>query len=218
MIVDLRSTPHSIEAGDCIDCDACVQVCPTGIDIRDGLQIECIACAACIDACDAVMDKMQYPRGLIRYTTENMLAGKPGHVLRPRTLIYGTLLTLLLGAFVWGVAHRSAVIVEILRDRNALYREAPNGDVENSHTVKLVNKTDVEQRYALSLPPDSSLKILGKTSATVAPGAVANIPMTLLATRAPGAAGMRKVALLVSTADKSTSATQTAQFYAPEIP
>jgi len=218
VIVDLRSTPHSIEAGDCIDCDACVQVCPTGIDIRDGLQIECIACAACIDACDAVMDKMQYPRGLIRYTTENMLAGKPAHVLRPRTLIYGTLLTLLLGAFVWGVAHRSAVIVEILRDRNALYREAPNGDIENSYTVKLVNKTDVEQRYALSLPADSSLKILGRTNATVAPGAVANIPMTLLATRTHGAAGMRKVALLVSTADRTTTATQTTQFYVPEIP
>jgi len=209
--------PRQLGLGDCVDCDACVQVCPTGIDIRDGLQIECIACASCIDACDAVMDKMQYPRGLIRYTTENMLAGRPRHVLRPRTLIYGGLLTLLLGAFVWGVAHRSAVIVEILRDRNALYREAPNGDIENSYTVKLVNKTDAEQRYTLALPPDSSLQILGNTTATVAGGAVANIPLTLRAARTPGAAGMRKIALNVSNTDHSTNATQTTQFYVPEI-
>jgi len=136
-----NAEPKALGLGDCISCQACVQVCPTGIDIRDGLQIECIACAACIDACDGVMDKMQYPRGLIRYTTENMIAGKPRRIVRPRILAYAGLLTALLATFAWGVAHRSALILEVLRDRNALYRESSDGGIENSYTVKLVNKT-----------------------------------------------------------------------------
>src|SRR5690606_21274311 len=90
---------QALELGDCIDCTLCVQVCPTGIDIRDGLQLECIACAACIDVCDQVMDKMGYEKGLIRYTTENALEHKTTHVLRPRIIVYGILLTLLLGGF-----------------------------------------------------------------------------------------------------------------------
>ncbi|MFX5464542.1 4Fe-4S dicluster domain-containing protein, partial [Acinetobacter baumannii] len=94
------------ELGDCIDCTICVQVCPTGIDIRNGLQYECIACGACIDACDEVMAKVGYPRGLIRYTTQNAIDGRPSRVLRPRILVYGTLLLTLLVAFAWGITHR----------------------------------------------------------------------------------------------------------------
>ena len=93
--------PKAQGLGDCIDCTLCVQVCPTGIDIRKGLQYECIACAACIDACDDVMDKVGYPRGLIRYDTQHGLEGKPTHVLRPRIIVYGTLLALLIAGFAW---------------------------------------------------------------------------------------------------------------------
>ncbi|MCC5794083.1 MAG: cytochrome c oxidase accessory protein CcoG [Chromatiales bacterium] len=126
--------------GDCVDCTLCVQACPTGIDIREGLQYECIACAACIDACDSVMDRMGYDRGLIRYATQRSMDGGESRVLRPRTVIYGVLLLLLAAAFVAAIALRSPLELEVLRDRNMLYQEIAGGRIENSYTVRLVNK------------------------------------------------------------------------------
>ena len=200
--------------GYCVDCDACVQVCPTGIDIRDGLQIECIACASCIDACDAVMDKMQYPRGLIRYTTEHMLAGKPRHVLRPRTWVYGGLLAVLVMTFAWGVTHRSALIVEILRDRYALYRETGDGEIENSYAVKLVNKTDQGMHLHIALADHAPLHIVGKTDFDVAAGQVANVPLTLHATRREH--GKHHVELHVRSDDGRVDAEYQTEFFAPK--
>jgi len=206
--------PKALGLGDCISCQACVQVCPTGIDIRDGLQIECIACAACIDACDGVMDKMQYPRGLIRYTTENMIAGKPRRIVRPRILAYAGLLTALLATFAWGVAHRSALILEVLRDRNALYRESSDGGIENSYTVKLVNKTRAPAQLHLSVAAGSPASIVGNANVSVPAGEVASVPLTLHVAR--GALhGMNSIALSATSAD-GIAATQTAQFFAPE--
>ena len=214
--VDLRSTPHLIgaEAGDCINCDACVQVCPTGIDIRDGLQIECIACAACIDACDSVMDKMQYPRGLIRYTTESMLAGKPRHVLRPRTLVYGGVLALLLGTFAWGITHRSALIVEILRDRYALYREMYDGTIENSYAVKLVNKTDRALHLTISLEHDSALHIVRDGAIEIGAAQVVNVPLTLRAAT-QAVHGKHDVELRVRSSDGTLDGEYRTEFFAP---
>ena len=106
--------------GDCIDCTLCVQVCPTGIDIRDGLQYDCIACAACIDACDSVMDKMDYPRGLVRYTTEHSMEGKTSRVLRPRMIVYAALLAVLMTALITSMVTRTPVILDVIRDRNTL--------------------------------------------------------------------------------------------------
>jgi cytochrome c oxidase accessory protein FixG len=126
--------------GDCIDCTLCVQACPTGIDIRQGLQIECIACAACIDACDSVMDKMGYARGLVRYSTQDAMDGKTASALRPRTIIYGALLTTLILGFGYAVTHRSQVALDVLRDRNALFRELKGDRIENVYTVRIVNK------------------------------------------------------------------------------
>src|SRR5690242_6059073 len=137
--------------GDCIDCNICVQVCPTGIDIRNGLQYECIGCAACIDACDSVMDKMGYPKGLIRYSTQNAIDGKPTRVARPRVILYGVLLLALCVAWAWGVGHRSPLIAEVLRDRNALYREAADDRIENTYTLKLVNKDVVPRAFRISV-------------------------------------------------------------------
>lgn len=138
--------------GDCIDCTLCVQVCPTGIDIRQGLQYECIACAACVDVCDQVMDKMDYPRGLIRYTTETALEHKQPHVIRPRVLVYGALLTIIFCGTLWSMTHRTPLRADLLRDRNQLYRELPDGRIENVYTLKLVNMTDAPQRYRISTP------------------------------------------------------------------
>lgn len=137
-------------AGDCIDCTLCVQVCPTGIDIRQGLQYECIGCAACIDACDEVMEKTGKPKGLIRYTTENALEGNPARLLRPRVLIYAAVLVALLSALVYSIAQRNLVDIDVIRDRNALYRELDDGTIENTYTLKILNKTESPQRFILT--------------------------------------------------------------------
>ncbi|HSH44136.1 MAG TPA: cytochrome c oxidase accessory protein CcoG [Arenicellales bacterium] len=143
--------PEKLGLGDCVDCTICVQVCPTGIDIRDGLQYECIGCAACIDACDDVMEKMGYPKGLIRYTTENSLEGKKTHILRPRVIIYGLVLLMLLGALTYGIATRVPLDLDVIRDRNTLFRETPQGLVENVYTLKLLNMDREDHRYTLSV-------------------------------------------------------------------
>ena len=123
---------RALGLGDCIDCTICVQVCPTGIDIRNGLQYECIACGACVDACDAVMDKVGYPRGLVRYATQNSIEGKRVRLLRPRIVVYAALLLALMLSFAWAVTHRIPLLVDVLRDRNALYRETADGQIENA--------------------------------------------------------------------------------------
>jgi cytochrome c oxidase accessory protein FixG len=148
--------------GACVDCTWCVQVCPTGIDIRKGLQYECIACAACIDACDSIMDKMQYPRGLIRYTTEHALNHSPTRILRPRVVMYVCLLGALITAFGIALALREPVALDVIRDRNALYRMLDDGRVENVYDLKIMNKTEHPHRFAvvvrgagaLALDPD----------------------------------------------------------------
>jgi cytochrome c oxidase accessory protein FixG len=164
--------------GDCIDCTLCVQVCPTGIDIRKGLQIECIACAACIDVCDDVMDKMGSPRGLIRYTTTHALAHEPTRILRPRTLIYGAILGLLMVGFVIAVALRSPVSLDVIRDRNALYKLTDDGNVDNVYTIRILNKTEQAQRFVLEARGASPLTLIAKqTEYHVPSGAVYSLPL-----------------------------------------
>jgi cytochrome c oxidase accessory protein FixG len=136
--------------GDCIDCTLCVQACPTGIDIRKGLQYECIACAACIDACDSVMDKIGSPRGLVRYSTQAEIEGRQRRVLRPRILVYATALLSLVGGFAYAVAHRSPVDLDVLRDRNTLYRELDDGRIENVFSVRIINKDQRAHEFRLS--------------------------------------------------------------------
>jgi len=143
------SDPAELGLGDCIGCTLCVQVCPTGIDIRNGLQYECIACAACVDICDEVMDKMEYPRGLIRYTTENALQGKASRVIRSRVLIYGAFLLVLISSTLWSMTHRMPLRADMIRDRNALYHELSNGQIENVYTLKITNMDDFDHQYTL---------------------------------------------------------------------
>ena len=166
--------------GDCIDCTICVQVCPTGIDIRDGLQYQCIGCAACIDACDDVMDKMDYPRGLIRYTTENTLLGQPKHILRPRVIVYALILIgITMGAF-YSILTRTPIAMDVIRDRNSLYRETNDGLIENVYIIKLLNMDKQDHTYLLSAEgiPDLVLK---KDSATifVKSGEVIELPVRI---------------------------------------
>ena len=142
--------------GDCVDCGICVQVCPTGIDIRNGLQYECIACTACIDACDAVMDKVGSPRGLVRYSTENAMSkhytGRDilGHLLRPRTLLYSSVLVAIIVATAWSLSTRIPLRVDFLRDRSTLYREADDGRIENVFMMHVMNSDEVSHRYSIA--------------------------------------------------------------------
>ncbi|MCQ3831055.1 cytochrome c oxidase accessory protein CcoG [Microbulbifer elongatus] len=140
--------------GDCIDCYWCVQVCPVDIDIRDGMQYECINCGLCVDACNSVMDKMQYPRGLIRFTSEDELETGKTQYIRPRLVGYGLVLLLLIGAFSYEVATRSPVQAEVLRDRGARMYRISQGMVQNVYTVKINN---MDQR-----PHEFSIRITGK--------------------------------------------------------
>jgi cytochrome c oxidase accessory protein FixG len=153
-----------------------VQVCPTGIDIRKGLQYECISCSACIDACDSVMDTMGYPKGLIRYTTQHALDGKPTHVLRPRVFVYAALLAAFASALAWSVLTRLPIALDVIRDRNQLYRETDAGLIENVYTLKVMNMDHVAHEYRLSARgiEDLALK-LDHPSVAAGPGEVRNI-------------------------------------------
>jgi len=174
--------------GDCVDCGVCVQVCPTGIDIRNGLQYECIGCAACIDGCDQIMDKMGYPHGLIRYTTENVVKGKyPDsgilrHILRPRTIIYTVLLTLIATAFVYSLATRVPLRVDVVRDRVSLSKETNEGMIENVYRLQIINKDGQPHRYTIQAQGIDGLQVVTAAREISAdPLQTIDIPVSLIA-------------------------------------
>ena len=174
--------PKSVGLGDCIDCNVCVQVCPTGIDIRDGLQYECIACSACIDACDEIMDKMSYPRGLIRYTTENAAQGKKQHILRPRVMVYAVILLILCGTLLTNLLLRVPLELDVIRDRNTLYRETREGLIENVYTLKILNMDSVEHQYTLTADGIDGMKlVIDQPEILVPAGAVQELIVRLQA-------------------------------------
>ncbi|SNY49171.1 cytochrome c oxidase accessory protein FixG [Arsukibacterium tuosuense] len=165
--------------GDCIDCNLCVHVCPTGIDIRNGLQYECINCGACIDACDDTMAKMGYPPGLISYTTEHSLNGKPTKVLRPKLVGYFVILLIVCAAFATNLYLRKPLELDIIRDRGALYRETPEGLIENTYTLSIINKSQQAKTYQLAVSGVNNYTWLGPTEITIAGGDSTNVPVSL---------------------------------------
>jgi len=207
-----RPAPDAV--GDCIDCTICVQVCPTGIDIRNGLQYDCIACGACIDACDDVMLKMGYPKGLIRYSTQNAIDGKPTRVLRPRILVYGTILLVLVIGWSWGVGGRSELIAEVLRDRNALYRAAGDGNIENVYTLKLINKTDRAQTYRVEIDASAGIALAGGPKVVdTKPQQVLSVP--LVVTAPASTQGRQALRFRINSVDGSASETVDSSFFGP---
>ena len=168
--------------GDCIDCGLCVQVCPTGIDIRQGLQIECISCSACIDACNFVMDNMGYDEGLIRYTTQHDLEGEKTRVLRPRIYIYGAVLLALVAGLSYSIVIRVPLELDIIRDRNQLYRETNDGLIENIYTLKIMNMDNRQHQYRLRAEGIDGLElIMDQPEIIVESGTVADITARLRA-------------------------------------
>ena len=172
--------PRQTGLGDCVDCTLCVQVCPTGIDIRDGLQYQCIGCAACIDVCDEVMDKMGYPKGLVRYTTEHAMAGVHTNIIRPRTIMYTILLLALTVGLFYAISQRTPLELDIIRDRNSLYRETANGLVENVYTLKVVNMDEQTHRYNLTVSGLDGLELVNATPVIeVSGGEVLTLPVSV---------------------------------------
>ena len=171
--------------GECVDCTLCVQVCPTGIDIRNGLQYECIGCGACADVCDTVMDKMGYPRGLVRYTTQNAVSrgwtrGQIlRHVLRPRVLLYSGILLAVCTAMLASLALRTPLKVDVVRDRAALSRIAEGGRLENVYRLQVMNATESPQRYHISATGLQGLTVASDADVAVGPAESRWVPVRL---------------------------------------
>ncbi|MCB9544553.1 MAG: cytochrome c oxidase accessory protein CcoG [Myxococcales bacterium] len=167
--------------GDCVDCRKCVVVCPTGIDIRDGIQMECINCTACIDACDSIMDKLGRPRGLIRYTSERILAGQPRRILRPRVVLYGVALVLLVVGFSTAVALRAPVEVNLARLPGAPYVQLPDGRIQNMMQLRISNRAGAVRHFKVALEGPEGTDVSSPVAdMAVAPGAVQHFPVLVV--------------------------------------
>ena len=153
--------------GDCIDCGVCVEVCPTGIDIRMGLQYECIGCGLCVDACNSIMDKMAYPRGLIRYSTQNAVAQHytpkqlQAHIVRPRVLIYTAILSVVTALVLGSLFMREPLKVDIMRDRGALAREVEGTHIENTYQFQFINVDEKSHTYKVTASGVPGLMVVG---------------------------------------------------------
>ena len=214
----------SVGKGDCIDCSLCVQVCPTGIDIRAGLQNECIGCSACIDACDGVMDKMGSPRGLIRYATENGIARGWSkaqmwrRAARPRVLVYSAILLLIVGGLAASLALRTPFKVDVVRDRGALARVVGEGFVENSYRLQIMNATETVQRYRVGV--DGLAGAVLASSAEIDVGAAQSRWMPVALRIAPDAAaaarnGVHPVRFTITATGSGASLVEKSTFVVP---
>ncbi len=213
--------------GDCIDCGICVQVCPTGVDIRDGLQYECIGCGACIDACDPIMDKLNLPRGLVRYTTENALKRGWGsseifrHVLRLRTLIYGTILLAIITAFIWGLATRIPLRVDLIRDPSSFGRL--EGDmIANDYTLKIMNMTEANRTFVVNVDGLEGIhlgenkRITSNNEVTAGPAENLEVLIEVMAPRNSGQPGSNRIYFdVVSKDDPNVKRREKAVFLYP---
>lgn len=153
------TTAVAATKGDCVDCYACVRTCPTGIDIRDGLQMECLHCTQCMDACDVIMEKLDRPKGLIRYSSQSAMAGDKQKLLRPRVIIYPTLLLIVLAALTFTVVTKKSFDVTILRNFGQPYVIADDGRVENAMRLKLVNRLNQEDQFSVRVVAPDSVQI-----------------------------------------------------------
>ncbi|MDK4563711.1 cytochrome c oxidase accessory protein CcoG [Kingella kingae] len=179
-----KNAEHN-DMGDCINCTACVQVCPTGIDIRDGLQYQCIGCAACIDACDEIMDKMGYPRGLIRYTTEAVLkheytdADIKKHLLRPKVVGYGGMLLAAIIALLVGIATRQTMQIDVIKDRGVMVRENKEGMLENAYNLSISNASDKPQIVTADVTGFKDIRLTGlpENGVLVPAGQIITVPV-----------------------------------------
>ena len=177
----MKGKVRPVGAGDCIDCGACVQTCPTGIDIRDGLQMECIHCTQCADACDDIMTRVGKPKGLIRYSSRELLEGHPRHLIRPRTVLYPLAFAVFLGGFVYALATRASADVTVLGGAGEPFTRQDDGRIANQLRVKIVNRTDADQDYRIDvLGASEGSVIVPQNPLAVATGQTAVTPLFIL--------------------------------------
>ena len=204
--------PKAAGLGSCVDCGVCVQVCPTGIDIRKGMQYECIGCGLCVDGCNQIMDKMGYPRGLIRYSTEKAVAEHYtrhqmfAHVLRPRVLLYTGVLVLIVCAMVWSVATRIPLKVDVLRDRAVLSREADDGEIENGYILRIINASEQSRRFEIAVSGIEGAKVEGRQTVDMEPAQVVELTVTVEAPAESLTRGSNKLFFDIKAADDSAVA------------
>jgi cytochrome c oxidase accessory protein FixG len=202
-----KAERSAIALGDCVNCDLCVQVCPTGIDIRKGLQYECIGCAACIDACDQVMGKFGYPRGLIRYSTENALEHgwdlrmMVRRVLRARTLIYGAILLGVTATLFAALYARVPLKVDVVRDRASLAREVEGGRIENVYRIQVMNTQETPHRYRIDARGLPGIEVASEAEVEVPAAATRQVPLRLRIDPAAAGKGTHKVEIGVTAVD-----------------
>jgi cytochrome c oxidase accessory protein FixG len=208
--------PRQLGLGDCIDCTMCVQVCPTGIDIRHGLQYQCIGCAACVDACDDVMARVGYESGLVRYTTENALDGKDTHVIRPRMLVYAGILAAMLIAVIISIANMADAKLDVIRDRNALFRETDEGLIENVYTLRILNKDNMEHSFVLSIGGQSTMELLiDNPQIIIESGGIADLSARLRIDPVDLKSRSTKVEFQLNSKDGGISISESARFVGP---
>ena len=199
-----------VPQGDCIDCTMCVQVCPTGIDIRDGLQADCIGCAACIDACNLVMDKVGSPRGLIRYATENAMKNQLSsqqmrkRAMRPRVMIYTAILTLVLATFFGALFTRSPVKLDVIRDRGVMGREVEEGMIENVFRLQIMNTDERGHRYRIVVSGIDSIALATPDVIELDATASRAVPVRVRVASGKGQTGSNKIAFALQSLDDDT--------------
>lgn len=183
--IQKRPPANAEPLGDCVACGRCVAVCPTGIDIRDGLQMECINCAQCVDACNDVMRRVGRPEGLIRYTSQDELERKPARLLRPRTVLYPLLLLGIAAAFVGVLATKSSFDARPLRAGGNPFSRGPGGEIRNAFRVRIVNRSDAPQTYTMRLesPAGAELAVTDPTGLKLPPGATSIVPVMVVVPR-----------------------------------
>ena len=216
-----KADPATSHLGACIDCTLCVQVCPTGIDIRNGLQHDCIGCGACIDVCDTVMDKMGYARGLIRYSTENAMTQRWSqsktlrHVLRPRVLVYAAVLGTLVSAMTVSLWLRTPFKVDVIRDHSDMGRTVAGGKIENVYRLQVMNTTESVQHYQISASGLPGLLVISEPVVTVAPTEARSVAVRVQAPFDAAAAGSHRIEFEIDALDSPGHLNEKSVFFIP---
>lgn len=216
-----KADPAQLNLGSCVDCSLCVQVCPTGIDIRKGLQYECIGCGACADVCDTVMDRLGYPRGLIKYSTQNAMSQHASrgqtlrHVLRPRVLIYSAILGAVVLAMTASLVMRTPFKVDVVRDRGVLARLVEGGRIENVYRLQIMNATEVEQRFVISAQGLPGLEVLVEGEVVIASTQARWVAVRVQAPFDVASPGSHAIRFLVATHGPAGQVTEDSVFIVP---
>jgi len=217
-----KADPTKLNLGACVDCSLCVQVCPTGIDIRNGLQYECIGCGACADVCDTVMDKVGYPRGLVKYSTENAMTNKwtqkqtLRHVFRPRILVYTSILMVIVLAIFVSLATRTPFKVDVVRDRGVMARVVDAGKTENVYRLQVMNATETDQRYRFSVTGLPGLVLTSEDTVSVRSTEARTVPMRVQLPFEGAPVGSHEIQIVIESLDSPGKLVEKTTFLVPK--